>query len=126
MMNLFQDEVMRLKGGVLKAPDLNGDKAPELDGFPIAFWQVSWDFVKEEVMGFFKEFYEQNKFVRSLNSTFLILIPKKGDAEDIKDFRPISLLGGLYKILAKVLANRLKRVVGKVVSEAQNAFVEGR
>ena len=45
---------------------------------------------------------------------------------DIKDFRPISLVGGLYKILAKVIANRLKRVVRKVVSEAQNAFVEGR
>ena len=77
-------------------------------------------------MGFFKEFYEHNRFVRSLNSTFMVLIPKKRDAEDIKDFRPISLLGGLYKILAKVLANRLKKVVGKVVSEAQNAFVEGR
>ena len=77
-------------------------------------------------MGFFNEFYNQNKFMRSLNSTFLVLIPKKGDAMDIKDFRPISLVGGLYKILAKVHANRLKRVVGKVVSKAQNAFVEGR
>ena len=45
---------------------------------------------------------------------------------DLKDFRPISLVGGLYKILAKVLANRLKKVVGQVVSKAQNAFVEGR
>ena len=45
---------------------------------------------------------------------------------DIKDFRPISLMERLYKILAKVLANRLKRVVGKVISEAQNAFVEDR
>ena len=61
-----------------------------------------------------------------MNSAFLVLIPKKGDAMDIKDFRPISIVGGLYKILAKVLANLLKRVVGKVVSEAQNTFVEGR
>ena len=103
--------------------DLNGDKAPGPDGFPIAFWQVSWDVVKEEVMRFFKELYEQNRFVRSLNSTFLVLIPKKGDAEDIKGFRPISLLGGLYKILVKVLARRLKRGVGKVGSEARNALV---
>ena len=51
--------------------------------------------------------------MRSLNSTFLVLIPKKGDAMDIEDFRPISLVGGLFKILAKVLANRLKRIVGK-------------
>ena len=106
--------------------DLNGDKAPGPDGFPIAFWLFSWDFVTEEVMGFFKDFFEHNKFVRNLNSTFLVLIPKKENAVDIKDFRPISLVGGLYKVLAKVLANMLKRVVGQVVSTAQNAFVEGR
>ena len=64
--------------------------------------------------------------MRSLNSTFLVLIPKKGDVMDIKDFRPISLVGRLHKILAKVLANRLKREVGKVVLEVQNALVEGR
>ena len=69
-------------------------------------------------MGFFNVFYEQNRFVRGLNTTFLVLIPKKGDAMDIKDFKPISLVGGLYKILAKVLANKFKRVVGKVVSKA--------
>ena len=106
--------------------DLNGDKAPGPDGFPIAFWLFCWDFVKEEVMGFFKDFFEHNKFVRNLNSTFLVLIPKKENAVDINDFRPISLVGGLYKVLAKVLANRLKRVVRQVVSIAQNAFVEGR
>ena len=55
-----------------------------------------------------------------------MLIPKKGNVEDIKDYRPISLLGSLYKILAKVLANRLRRVLDKVISPSQNAFVEGR
>ncbi|RVW54481.1 Transposon TX1 uncharacterized 149 kDa protein [Vitis vinifera] len=106
--------------------DLNGDKDPGPDGFPLSFWQFCWDFVKEEVMGFLKEFHEHGRFVRSLNSTFLVLIPKKAGVEDLRDFRPISLVGGLYKLLAKVLANRLKKVVGKVVSSARNAFVEGR
>ena len=64
-------------------------------------------------------------FVRSLNSTFLVLVPKNENAVDIKDFRLINLVRGLYKILAKVLANRLKKVVGQVVSTSQNAFVEG-
>ena len=77
-------------------------------------------------MGLFKEFYEHKKFVRNLNATFLVLIPKKGDVEDLKDCRPISLVGCLYKLLAKVLANRIKRVIGKVISLAQHAFVEGR
>ena len=55
-----------------------------------------------------------------------MLLPKKGGVEDLGDFRPISLLGGLYKLLAKVLANRLKKVIGKVVSPDQNAFVMER
>ena len=54
------------------------------------------------------------------------MIPKKQNVEDLKDLRPISLVGGLYKILAKVLANRIKRVLGKVISPVQSAFVEGR
>ncbi|RVW53516.1 LINE-1 reverse transcriptase-like [Vitis vinifera] len=106
--------------------EMNGDKAPGPDGFSVAFWQNAWAFAKEEIMEMFKEFHEHNTFVRSLNNTFLVLIPKKSGAEDLGDFRPISLLGGLYKLLAKVLANRLKRVIGKVVSSAQNAFVMGR
>ena len=56
---------------------LNGENAPRRDGFPIAFWSFSWEFVKVEVMDFFKEFFEKKKFVRSLNATFLEMIPKK-------------------------------------------------
>ena len=106
--------------------EMNGDKAPGLDGFTMVFWQSYWDLVNEEILEMFKEINEQSSFLKSLNNTFLVLIPKKGGAEDLRDFRPISLLGGLYKLLAKVLANRLKRVLGKVVSLTQNAFVLGR
>ena len=116
----FEEEVFVAISG------LNGEKAPRPDSFPIAFWSFSWEFVKDEGMDFFKEFYEKKKFVRSLNATFLVLIPKKGNVEDIKDYRPFSMLGGLYKILAKVLANKLRRVLDKVVSPSQNAFVKGR
>ena len=92
----------------------------------MAFWQSCWDFVKEDILEMFKEFHEYSSFLKSLNNTFLVLIPKKSGAEDLGDFRSISLLGGLYKLLAKVLAIRLKKVVGKVVSTSQNAFVMGR
>ena len=91
--------------------EMNGDKAPSLNGFIVAFWQSCWDFVKKEVVELFKEFYDQKSFAKSLNTTFLVLIPKKGGAEDLGDFRPISLLGGLYKLLAKVLANMLNKVL---------------
>ena len=65
-------------------------------------------------MAFFEEFFLHGMFQRSLNSTFLVLLPKKRGAKDLKDFRSISLVGGLYKLLAKVLAKRLKIVVGEV------------
>ncbi|RVW96029.1 hypothetical protein CK203_027665 [Vitis vinifera] len=51
---------------------------------------------------------------------------EKGDVEELKDFRLINLVGGLYKLLAKVLANRLKLAVGEVVSKNQHAFIQGR
>ena len=57
-----------------------------------------------------------------MNAAFLVLIPKKQTVENFKDLRPISLVGGLYKILAKVLANIIKRVLNKVISNSQNAF----
>ena len=90
------------------------------------FWQSSWEFVKAKIMDFFKEFFKSSCFVRSINATFVVLIPKKRGAKDFKDVRPISLVGGLYKWLAKVLANILKRVLAKVISKSQNAFVEVR
>jgi hypothetical protein len=61
-----------------------------------------------------------------LNATFVSLIPKKADAMEVKDFRPISLVGGVYKIIFKVLVNRLKLVLGKIISSSQNAFFGGR
>jgi uncharacterized membrane protein YdcZ (DUF606 family) len=45
---------------------------------------------------------------------------------DLKDFRPISLVSGVYKIIAKVLASRLSKVVEKIILKSQNAFVKGR
>ena len=83
-------------------------------------------FLKDKVLGFFKEFHDQSRFVKSLNATFMVLILKKQNVEDFKDLRPISLVGGLYKIMTKVLANRIKRVMGKIISQSQSAFVEGR
>ncbi|RVW34823.1 Transposon TX1 uncharacterized 149 kDa protein [Vitis vinifera] len=105
---------------------LGKDKAPSPDGFTMAFWLFCWDVVKIEIVGFLREFHERGRFVKSLNATFLVLVPKKGDAEDLKDFRPINLVANLYKLLVKVLANRIKKMMGKVISGSQNAFVKGR
>ena len=77
-------------------------------------------------MAFFDHFHRSSKFERSLNASFLSLIPKKINALNIKDFRPISLVGSVYKLLSKVLANKLRRVLDKLISESQNSFVGGK
>jgi len=65
-------------------------------------------------------------FEKSFNATFIALIPKKYGAEELKDFRPISLIGGVYKIIAKLLTERMKTVMGELVDEHQMAFLKGR
>ncbi|RVW36941.1 hypothetical protein CK203_094914 [Vitis vinifera] len=81
---------------------------------------------KPSVRGLQFEVLGEERSKRSLNSTFLVPIPKRGGAVDLKDFRLISLVGGLYKLLAKVLTNRLKMVVGEMVSENQHPFIQCR
>ncbi|GJZ68953.1 RNA-directed DNA polymerase, eukaryota, reverse transcriptase zinc-binding domain protein [Tanacetum coccineum] len=65
-------------------------------------------------------------FTFGSNSSFIALIPKTSDANMVKDFRPISLIGSMYKIIAKILANRLVFVLGDLVNEIQSAFVADR
>ena len=91
--------------------DLEGDKATGLDGFTMAFYRHCWRLVKKDVLAVFDEFFQYCKFEKSLNATFIALIPKKNDASNIRDFRPISLAGSVYKILAKVLTNHMRMVL---------------
>ena len=106
--------------------EFSGDKAPDPDEFTMAFLKHCWEMVKVDVMVALGHFYASDTFERSFNATFLVLIPKKAGAEDIRDFRPISLIGCFYKLLANVLARRLKAALPSVVSESQNAFIAGR
>ena len=106
--------------------DVQGDKAPGPDDFTMAFFQKCWSVLEHDIMAFFGEVFNYCKFEKSLNTTFLSLIPKKVDAINVRDFRPISLIGSIYKLLSKVLANRLKLVLDAVISESQNSFVGGR
>ena len=105
---------------------MEGDKASGPNGFIMAFFQKCWSVVEKDVMALFDHFHRSLEFERSLNASFLSLIPKKNNALNIKDFRPISLVDSVYKLLSKVLANRLRRVLDKLISESQNAFVGGR
>ena len=77
-------------------------------------------------MAVFHNFHSQAVFEKSLNASFLALIPKKVDVVEVKAFQPISLVGEIYKIISKVLANRLSRVAHELILDSQNAFVKGR
>jgi hypothetical protein len=66
-------------------------------------------------MGVFHDFHASGKFERSLNAMFIALISKKSGAINLKDFRPVSLATRVYKIIAKVLAKRMRRVEEKII-----------
>ena len=82
--------------------------------------------MERDILAMFEEFYHHSKFEKFLNATFIALIPKRNGASNIRNFRPISLVGSVYKILVKVLANRLKEVLDQLIFESQNNFVDGR
>ncbi|XP_028093250.1 uncharacterized protein LOC114293387 [Camellia sinensis] len=79
--------------------------------------------VKQE---FFKEIYDNGCLAKAINSFFITLIPKKDCSEGILDYRPMSLIGSIYKMLSKVLASRFKKVLPRIVGESQTAFVGGQ
>jgi hypothetical protein len=104
------------------------DKVPGSDGFAIAFFfffPSSCSIVRNDLMNFFHNFHEHERFVKSLNATFIALISKKLGQLELRDFRPINLVGTVYNILAKVLVNRLKPIVGARNYSSQNAFIGG-
>jgi len=77
-------------------------------------------------MRFITEFHHDGRLPKGINATFIVLIPKVVSPQRLNDFRPISLVGCMYKVLAKLLANRLRSVIESVVSDCQSAFVKGR
>ena len=106
--------------------EMEGDKAPSPDDFTMAFFHKCWNVVEKDVMDFLDYFLWHSMFERSLNALFLTLIPKKCNAVYIKDFHPINLVDSVYKLLSKVLANRLRAVLDNLISKSQNSFVGGR
>jgi len=80
-----------------------GDKAPGPDGFTMAFFIQCWEVVKTDVIATIQNFHSQGYFEKSFNATFIALIPKKMGATELKDFRPISLISSVYKIISKLL-----------------------
>jgi hypothetical protein len=77
-------------------------------------------------MRVFHSFHEHEMFKKSFNATFIAIILKKIEQSKVKDFRPTNLVGNVYKILAKVLAIRMKQVLGMLILNSHNAFIGER
>ena len=71
-------------------------------------------------------FWREGKIPKGGNASFIALIPKKQTPLGLDDYRPISLVGCVYKIISKILANRIKNVLPKVIDNSQSAFIKGR
>eukprot|EP00253_Pinus_taeda_P020349 PITA_20349 len=102
------------------------DKAPGLDGFSIHFYRKCWDLIKTDLIRMVHCFMRKAKIGGGISSTFLALIPKEASLSSFDRYRPISLCNSSYKIMAKLLANRIKPLLQKLISPAQRGFVKGR
>ena len=105
---------------------LNGEGAPGPDGLPVLFYKEFWALVKGDVMATLEELRSPQANMERINKSYLFMLPKRQGAENVNDYRPISLSNSTYLIVAKVLANRLKEVIGKLIGPFQYAFIPGR
>ena len=107
--------------------DLPSDKAPGPDGFTGRFYKACWPIIKEDIMAALHRIWGRNcRNLWLLNSAYITLLPKKPDADLVKDFRPISLVHSFAKLVTKVLANRLAGRLDKMVLPNQSAFIKKR
>lgn len=105
---------------------MHPDKAPGPDGFNPRFFQHFWDSIGDTVFAAGVSWLQNRSFPEGINDTIITLIPKCDDPTTMKDLRPIALCNVVLKIITKVLANRLKKILPRVVSENQSAFIKGR
>lgn len=101
-------------------------KSPGPDGYNFKFLKCFWDLIKSDFCNFLNEFHSNGRLVKGRNSSFLALITKKSCPQNLKYYRPISMIGCMYKVLSKLLAARLAKVLQKLISPTQSTFLPNR
>ncbi|GJY32108.1 RNA-directed DNA polymerase, eukaryota [Tanacetum coccineum] len=106
--------------------DCGANKSPGLDGFTFEFFRRYWSLIDHDVVAVVSEFFSSGKFPSGCNASFITLILETQDAKLVKDFRHTSLIGSIYKIITKIMSNRITLVIYDLVNDVQSAFVAGR
>lgn len=101
-------------------------KAPGLDGFTAELYKNNWRIVGPLVIRAVKDFFSLGHLLKEVNATIVALIPKVPNACEVTDFRPIACCNTIYKVITKILANRIAMVLNSIINPAQNAFAKGR
>ncbi|XP_074323477.1 uncharacterized protein LOC141660391 [Apium graveolens] len=117
---VFEDEVKMV------IFNMHPDKAPGPEGMTPAFFQKNWSVIGRDVVEIVRQFFETGNLIDNINMTNIVLIPKKKNPSKLTELRPISLCNVVMKIITKVLANRLKKVLDSIISDSQSAFLPGR
>lgn len=105
--------------------ECDGNKSPGPDEVDFSFLKEFWDEIKHDFMRLVFEFHKNRRLVKGANNSFIVLIPKKRNMMQVSNYRPISLIGCIYKVINKVLTNIIKKLISMVISEPQPAFISG-
>ncbi|KAJ9565730.1 hypothetical protein OSB04_001696 [Centaurea solstitialis] len=105
---------------------IGNDKAPGSDGFSSKFFKAAWDVIASDVLVAIHNFFYRGRLAKELNHTLLCLLPKSHNASTVSDFRPIACCSVLYKCISKIIVERMKPYLDRLVSKAQSAFIPGR
>jgi hypothetical protein len=106
--------------------DVPIDHAPRPAGFNGMFLKKCWPTIEQDFLQLFAQFTQGNLNMEPINGSFITLIPKKDSPRTVNDYRPISLLNSSLKILTKLVANMLQKVIQSVVHLNQYGFIKGR
>ena len=106
--------------------DLPNDKSPGPDGFNNEFIKHCWEIVGKDIQDLINDFHSEKICLESINDSYITLIPKVDCPQTPADFRPISLLNSVLKIITKLLANRLQKIILKIVHTNQYGFLQTR
>jgi len=120
MKAISEEELKEVLGSFQK------DKSPGPDGWTIEFFLDLFEFLGSDLLAVIEDSRVSGRIPASFNSTFIALIPKSDNAESLNEYRPISLCNCIYKIISKVLARRMKRILSNNISAEQFGFLEGR